>query len=184
MPRRLRDTPAARNPAVWTPRRDTEDEGFGHDPYQAARHLPEPSVCPGCEAILHDGRWTWMEAQPADAREDLCPACCRARDQYPAGFLRLDGQFTREHSDELLRLAQDEAVVETAEHPLHRILDILEDPDGITITTTDVHLPRRIGEAIRRAFHGELDIQYAEEDHLVRARWTRPRQETRQQTKR
>jgi NMD protein affecting ribosome stability and mRNA decay len=173
MPKRLHDTPAARNTAQWTPRRDSVEEGFGHDPYEARHHLPEPSACPVCEAVFHAGRWTWMDEPPADAHEELCPACRRARDQYPAGFLRLDGPFAREHSEDLLRLAQSEATVETAEHPLNRIMDIQEDPDGIMITTTDVHLPQRIGEAISRAFHGELDIQYAEEDHLVRARWTR-----------
>jgi len=149
------------------------DEGFGADPYEARHHLPQPSVCPGCEAVFHGGRWTWMDEPPAGATEELCPACQRARDQYPAGSLRLEGPFAREHSEELLLLAQGEAAVETAEHPLHRILDIKEDQDGITITTTDVHLPRRIGAAIRRAFHGELDISYAKEDYLVRARWSR-----------
>jgi len=154
------------------------EEGFGDDPYEERHHLPEPSACPGCEAVFHAGRWTWMDKPPAGAHEELCPACRRVRDQYPAGILRLDGPFAREHSEDLLSLAGNEATVETAEHPLHRIMDIQEDPDGITITTTDVHSPQRIGEAIRRAYHGELDIQYAEEDHLVRARWTRQSRDT------
>jgi hypothetical protein len=28
---------------------------------------------------------------------------------------------------------------------------------GVVINTTDIHLPRRIGEAVKRAFHGEIE---------------------------
>jgi hypothetical protein len=41
------------------------------------------------------------------------------------------------------------------------------------VTTTDVHLPQRIGRALERAWQGELDIQYAGDEYSVRARWRR-----------
>jgi hypothetical protein len=47
---------------------------------------------------------------------------------------------------------------EKQEHPLNRIMTIeREEPDTLVITTTDVHLPRRIGTAIHHAFHGDLN---------------------------
>ena len=45
--------------------------------------------------------------------------------------------------------------------------------DRLVITTTDTHLPRRIGEALSHAYHGTLDLQYADEDQLIRVNWTR-----------
>jgi hypothetical protein len=50
---------------------------------------------------------------------------------------------------------------------------IEEHPDRLVITTTDTHLPRRIGEALSHAYHGTLDLQYADEDQLIRVNWTR-----------
>jgi hypothetical protein len=46
------------------------------------------------------------------------------------------------------------------ERPLNRIIGIEEDAQGIVINTTDIHLPRRIGEAIKRAFRGETEDNF------------------------
>jgi hypothetical protein len=31
---------------------------------------------------------------------------------------------------------------------------------AVVITAMDIHLPRRIGEALKRAFHGHLELHY------------------------
>jgi hypothetical protein len=50
----------------------------------------------------------------------------------------------------------------------------IENKEGVvTVTTTDVHLARRIGDALRSAFHGELIIKYSPDEYLVRVNWTR-----------
>jgi hypothetical protein len=41
------------------------------------------------------------------------------------------------------------------------------------IKTTDVHLPRRIGDAMHRAFHGNLELKYDEGNYFVRVNWER-----------
>ena len=43
----------------------------------------------------------------------------------------------------------------------------------IATDTTDVHLARRIGDALHGAFHGELVIKYSPDEYLVRVNWTR-----------
>jgi hypothetical protein len=48
-----------------------------------------------------------------------------------------------------------------------------EGDDGLVITTTDVHLPRRIGEAVHHAFHGDLKVHYDEENYFARVDWHR-----------
>ncbi len=61
---------------------------------------------------------------------------------------------------------------EKKEHPLARIMAIRDQPEGLVISTTDSHLPRRIGEALKHAHHGELDIQYDQDEDFVRITWT------------
>jgi NMD protein affecting ribosome stability and mRNA decay len=143
-----------------------------HDPYKSKSKLPDPSVCPQCGAVFHEGRWTWL-AHPPEAHEEICPACQRLRDKYPAGFLTVGGRFFQGHRDEILNLARNEEQAEKAEHPLHRIMQIDDRDDGVLITTTDIHLPRRIGEALRRAYQGEVDFRYVEEGSMLRVRWHR-----------
>ncbi len=143
-----------------------------HDPYMSKSKLPEPTVCPHCQAVYHQGRWTWTP-RPASAHEEICPACLRIRDQYPAGYLTLSGIYLQEHKTDIINLAHNEEAAEKAEHPLHRIMAVEEEADQIIITTTDIHLPRRIGEALHRAHHGELDFHYEAEGIPLRVHWQR-----------
>jgi NMD protein affecting ribosome stability and mRNA decay len=143
-----------------------------HDPYQSGRKLAEPTVCPQCGAVYHQGRWTWRP-RPAQAHEDMCPACQRTRDKYPAGFLTMQGRFLHGHKEEILNLLHNEERQEKAEHPLHRIMEIEEGPEAIIVTTTDLHLPRRMGEALHRAYQGEIDFHYSKEGNLLRVYWQR-----------
>lgn len=144
-----------------------------HDPYKTKRKLPEPSVCPVCNAVFVDGRWQWAESWPADAHKETCQACHRTNDGYPAGVLTLTGAFVQAHKSEILSLARNHEKQENSEHPLHRIMATEEHPDSIVIKTTDIHLPQRIGEALRHAYSGALDMHYDEEGYLARVSWNR-----------
>jgi|APFre7841882630_1041343.scaffolds.fasta_scaffold04394_2 hypothetical protein len=143
-----------------------------HDPYQAKGKYSEPARCNECGAAYHRGRWQWGEA-PHGARDVLCPACHRIHDKLPAGTLTLEGTFVDAHRDELLGVARNEGAHEKGDHPLHRIMGIEEAPGKITVTTTDIHLPQRIGTALKHAYQGELEVEYAKEECSVRARWRR-----------
>ena len=46
-------------------------------------------------------------------------------------------------------------------------------PEGLVISTTDTHLPRRIGGALKHAYHGELGLHYDQDEDFVRVTWTR-----------
>jgi hypothetical protein len=144
-----------------------------HDPYKTKLKLPEPSVCPVCSAIFKDGRWQWAESWPADAHKETCQACHRTRDNYPAGVVTLSGAFVRQHKAEMISLVRHHETKAKAEHPLERIMNIVEHPDSVVITTTDIHLPRRIGEAVHHAYKGELEKKYDEEGYFVRVNWKR-----------
>jgi len=142
------------------------------DPYRAREKWPEPTNCPECGAIFHDGRWQWGEAAQ-EAEQHLCPACQRIRDQVPAGELTLSGAFFTDHRQEILNLIHNAETEARAEHPLERLMDIEEWEDRTVITFTDAHLVHGVGEALHHAYQGELDSQYTNEDDLLRVSWSR-----------
>jgi NMD protein affecting ribosome stability and mRNA decay len=148
-------------------------EEHRHDPYKARGKLSEPCVCSKCMAVFLRGRWRWTKEPLEKVHWDVCPACHRMDDKYPAGELTLSGSFLTRHGREIVRLARNTEALENREHPLQRIMGIEQKPDGITITTTDVHLPRRIGHAIVDAYKGELDTHYDEGAYFVRMTWKR-----------
>ena len=143
-----------------------------HDSYKSSRKLREPTRCPDCGAVFQNGRWIWGTA-PAAAHQERCPACHRIHDKFPAGFVALKGAFLAEHRDEILHLIRNHEAKEKAEHPLQRIIAIVDSADGVMVTTTDIHLARDLAQALHRAYKGELELHYNKEDNLLRATWTR-----------
>lgn len=142
------------------------------DAYQAKEKLPEPTTCPQCGAVFHKGRWQWGAA-PNDAHREVCPACHRMNDHYPAGFVTLAGEFFKTHSEDILHLIRNLEQHQRAEHPLKRIMAIEPQDEAVLVTTTDIHLARGIGEALRHAYQGELELQYNAGEHLLRVHWSR-----------
>ncbi len=152
-------------------RRDSMFEERVHDAYKAKHKLPEPTVCPQCGAVFHEGCWQWLQA-PADAHQEPCPACHRIHDHFPAGFLTLQGAFFLAHREEIMHLVHNVEKRERTEHPLKRIMAIEEKDGAMLITTTDIHLARGIGEALHHAYQGDLKFHYNPEENLLRVNWT------------
>jgi len=76
-------------------------------------------------------------------------------------------------AQEIIELARNTEKAEREEHPLQRIMSVTEDGDALVITTTDVHLPRRIGHAIVDAYKGDLDTHYDRDGYFARIKWKR-----------
>lgn len=142
-----------------------------HDPYKLSGKPLEPSVCPVCRAVFKHGRWQWSEFWPQDAHQETCQACQRIRDHYPAGFLTLSGAFLKTHREGLFNLVRHQELCERTRHPLHRILSVEERPNQIVVTTTDIHLPKRLARAIQSAYKGRLTLHYDQGGCFVRANW-------------
>lgn len=143
-----------------------------HDAYQSKRKLPEPTRCKDCGAVWRRGRWSWGAA-PAGAHSARCPACKRIRDRLPAGYVSLGGEFFAAHREEVLGRVRRCEAAEKRGHPLERIMDIKADGAGVLVTTTGAHLAHRIGDALQRAYKGELDARYLKADKLLRVKWSR-----------
>lgn len=143
------------------------------DPYMREAKLAEPAVCSGCGAVFHKGRWQWSERAPKGAAHEICQACRRIEDDFPAGIMTLRGGYVRTHLKELLAIARNQEHAEMKDHPLHRIMAVEEKRNSVVIKTTDIHLPGRIGRALLRSCKGELDVKYDEGSYFVRAGWKR-----------
>ena len=154
-------------------RRDRLIQEEVHDTYMAAAKPEEPTVCRSCGVVFNDGRWQWLPEPPAQAAEAVCPACRRVQDRVPAGFLVLRGEFFHAHRDEIMNLVDNKVALQEKEHPMKRLMQVEDRDDGAELSFTDSHLPRGVGEAIQRAYDGELDIHFPEEGGIVRVYWER-----------
>jgi len=144
-----------------------------HDPYALHAKPAEPTWCPECGAVFEQGRWQWKERVSSRAPSLLCAACKRTRDNMPAGIVQIDGPFAREHRDEVLAMLQHRAERAKAEHPLQRMMAITDRADALEVTTTDIHLAGELAHALQHAFQGELQLDYADHQVLLRAHWRR-----------
>ena len=144
-----------------------------HDPYRTLHKEKAPAQCAVCGAVYQKGRWTWQRLRPMPPATLTCPACCRIRDHYPAGELTLRGAFYAAHADEAEKIARNVEKAERSQHPLARIIEVHRDGDALTITTTDMHLPRRIAHAIESAWGGQLATHSDEAGYFVRITWER-----------
>ena len=151
-------------------RRDRLVREKQHDTYKERKKRTEPTVCPECGAVFVGGRWTWSEP-PEGAIRDSCPACMRIVDDYPAGYVEMKGSFFEERREEILNLVNNEEKLEKGEHPMERIMAVKAESAHTLITTTGVHMARRIGEAVVRAYQGDMSFTYGDNEKSIRVKW-------------
>lgn len=143
------------------------------DPYASTAKLPEPAFCTQCGAVYHHGRWHWGP-RPETAEPTLCQACRRINDRFPAGIVTLSGPVIEAQKNAVLGLVHHQEQAEKTEHPLNRIMAIDDSTQGrLEISTTDIHLPRRIGNAMKDAYKGTLAEHFDEGGYFVRVTWHR-----------
>ncbi len=155
-------------------RRDRLIKQLHADAYRTDRKIHEPALCKDCGAVFMGGRWQWANAAPEQSGETRCPACKRIHDRVPAGFLTLSGEFFQTHQEEIMHLVQNHVERQRLKHPLQRIIDATPLPDGgIELGFTEYHLPKGVGEAVKHAYQGELNINFAKESGQERVGWER-----------
>lgn len=140
------------------------------DPYAEPRKAGAALVCTSCGVLHHAGRWSWGEAPVGPVRETLCPACMRVRDGLPGGLLHLDRSYLAQR-EPLERIARKLEQDERREHPLERLIAFVEDEHGLTLTTTGIHLARRIAGRVARTYHRRPAIAYREDPPSVEIRF-------------
>lgn len=157
---------------LQTGRRDKMIQPERQDVYRKRGKYQEPTVCEHCGALFEGGRWSWGKA-PAQAARAVCPACRRIADRFPAGRVELSGDFFAGHRDEILNLVRNAEAAEKAERPMERIMAITDEAGRTLVTTTGIHVARRIGESLSRSYQGEMECRYADGEDAVRVVWAR-----------
>ncbi len=142
------------------------------DTYRLDNASPEPSLCKNCGAIYVNGHWTWKETNN-HFYQTICPACKRMEDNYPAGYIEIKGEFYSRHNDEISNLIKNTEKLEKNERPLERIMSIRNERGRTIVTTTGIHIARRIGEALNRSYQGLFSFQYGDGDKSIRVQWQR-----------
>lgn len=145
----------------------------GHDPYVEGRKYPEGIHCPECHAVYQGGRWVWPVKPVTSGESFLCSACRRIRDNFPAGEVYLSGAYLSRHKKEIENLIQKIVKDAKERSSQKRIMEIRQENKGLCVRLTDDHLARHIGDAVYRAYKGDLQVKYSDEEKFVRLYWHR-----------
>jgi len=152
-----------------------------HDPYMNKDIYSDPTICPTCGLVYHNKTWKRDEklVQKLKAEKEVdykdCPACRKIKDHYPLGVLTIKGSFINDKAklDEVINLINHETEKEQNSNPLARVMNINRFNEYMEIETTTEGLATRLGKALQKAFQGELEFIFSEEDKFLRVIWTR-----------
>ena len=145
-------------------------------PYEARERekYSDDTVCPECGAVFLKGKWTW--AKPLgkdDVSSLLCPACQQIKDDYAGGVLTLSGSFVTAHREDILNRLRNIEDAEKKDHPLQRIMAIVDKGEDVEVRATSEHLVARMAKALKSDFNGELELSFLREENFARAHWRR-----------
>lgn len=128
-----------------------------------------------CGAVFSNKRWYREDGgtDRGEGRELMCPACRRIADHNPAGIVSLSGEFFSIHEREIRNLVNITAQKAAAHNPLGRVMEICNEKDGATITTTDVKLAQKIGREVFKSHGGQLNYIWSHAEAPVRVTWCR-----------
>ncbi len=149
------------------------------DPYLFSDDMNGVAVCKKCQSVYHNKRWSIDEdlykskIKEMNIKSIQCPACKKAKDNFPGGILKLNGSFLQEHISEIMNLIRNEEQRAMGFNPLERIMDISTTKKGLEITTTNEKLTQRIGKSIQRAYQGKVAYKWSNDPKLLRAEWER-----------
>lgn len=149
------------------------------DPYIQDESLQDNSVCMRCGSVYVSGRWYLKDGVPQDKIEGnepvatICPGCQKMRDKVPGGVLRIMGSFPENHRREVMNLIHNETSKAQAANPLEKVMSMEEVDGGIELTTTNEKLAQRIGRALHKAYDGDIEYKWSEDNKLARVNWRR-----------
>lgn len=149
------------------------------DPYVSDAGMKEVAVCTGCTALYWNKRWYPDESISTGLSNDmirkevLCPACQRTRENNPAGIVTYRGDYLQKHEDEILNTIKNTEEKARIKNPLARIMEIKQEGDSMTVSTTDDKLAQKLGRDIYKAHSGNLEYQWSREHRFVRVNWSR-----------
>ena len=139
----------------------------------------ETAICKKCGMVHRNKRWFIDEAESGRLMEDstvnkiICPACQRMADDNAAGIATFSGGYLLEHEDDILNTIKHIEATSRTKNPLGRIMEIKQEGDVLTISTTEDKLAQKLGREVYKAHKGELHYSWSHDQRFVRVNWTR-----------
>jgi hypothetical protein len=147
--------------------------------YLPKKGMKETALCNSCNLVYQNKSWCLNEMEARKLKEErqvrrgTCPACRRMADNLPAGILTFSGEYFLKHEVEVLDIIKNEEERARVKNPLGRIMEIAQEGDVLTVTTTEEKLAQKLGKEVYRAHKGELRYQWAHDEKMVRVSWAR-----------
>lgn len=130
-------------------------------------------MCRECEAVYYYKSWHHRLENYKELSEDkrikfvFCPACQMIKDKKYEGQVILKNT-PQGKKEEILRLVDNVSKRAYQRDPLDRIIGIKSKSKDIEILTTENQLAVSIGKQIKKAFKGNLEIQWSRQESTVR----------------
>ncbi|MFH0830655.1 MAG: hypothetical protein V1895_01180 [Parcubacteria group bacterium] len=135
--------------------------------------------CPICRSVFFRKSWHNDERRYLSLAQHLelarkCPACHKTEFDLPEGVVTLsalDG-LPRERREELINLVRHIGERARARDPMDRIYKGLDKGNEMQIFTTENQLAIAIGNEVKRAMGGDLNVDFAHrENEIARVVW-------------
>jgi hypothetical protein len=94
-------------------------------------------------------------------------------DHLPAGIATFSGDYFLKHEVEILDIIKNEEARSREKNPLGRVMEIAQDGNHLTVSTTEDKLAQKLGKEVYKAHKGELHYQWAHDQKMVRVNWVR-----------
>ncbi|SNB45806.1 BCAM0308 family protein [Geobacter sp. DSM 9736] len=149
------------------------------DVYHTEATSKQAARCSRCKAIYWNKRWYLDEEQFSVTSRGVirhsivCPACQRMLDNNPAGIATFRGDYLIQHEDEILNTIKNTEKKSRMKNPLSRIMEVVQEGNVLTISTSDDKLAQKIGRDVFKAHSGDLQYLWSHEHNFVRVLWSR-----------
>jgi len=147
--------------------------------YLPKKGLKEAAICSRCNLVYQNKGWRLDDEEArrlnadSQVRKGTCPACRRTEDNLPAGIATFSGDYFLKHEVEILDIIKSEEARSRIKNPLGRVMEISQDGNLLTVSTTEDKLAQKLGKEVYKAHKGELHYQWAHDQKMVRVRWVR-----------
>lgn len=152
------------------------------DPYLRMKEPEGWAICKRCRSVHYDKHWVLPEnfhgkLPEEGVQEALCPACRKISEEYPEGYIHLEGAFVKEHRQEIINTIKNKEEITKHYNPLERIMDIREHDSSIEVTTTTGKLAQKIGKILSKSFNKKAEYKWSEDTRVARIVWKREDEE-------
>jgi len=156
------------------PNKKKEDKRYPYD--KGKKQMKQNIVDPESKLIYQGKHWQKLEnLNPGlvdKIKKGEAPVTKMIKANVCDGILKISGDFTRVHEDEILNTIQNSGKLAEARNSMNKIEKIDTAGDSIIVYTVKNQLAVTIGKKLDKSFKGgNLEIIWSKEDQPVEVHW-------------